>query len=243
MKEIMEPDYSFIPASCEAALCSTLDLPTPSALPPPLAGLPLPLGPLSPSPVPPPSRRALILYALEARSPLIFSPLREAHLPDTLPLVCPPAPIDNRPVGPSTPSPLGFTVNTLHLVHKRQLASPVLDIIAAIVADDDTPAPPLPPANFSLWLTVSTLPDDAMLARPWCLLTADGHMGEYCYGPWASPSSFPCLGCGTRTDLTLDLTGLGFPPGWGPSWSDCVLKENLGRPHTPFSRDGFGLTR
>ena len=75
MKEIMEPDYSFVPTSCEAALHSTLDLPALQAHRLPLVR---PLARLTPSPGPspvPPSRRALIQHTIEAHSPLVFSPL------------------------------------------------------------------------------------------------------------------------------------------------------------------------
>ena len=156
MKEIMEPDFSFIPSSCVPAMRSTLGLPAPRAeshsplQPPPMASSP------GSSPVRiQPSRRGTIRAALEARSPVVFSPPRVITLRDTLPpplyaasrggSVLPP-PADSRPTGSPTPSPLGFTENTLRLVYERQLGTPVIDIIAAIVADDDTPSPPpLPP--------------------------------------------------------------------------------------------------
>ena len=85
---------------------------------------------------------------LEARSPIVFSPPCTLRLHDTFPLCRAPAtPIhpDSHPIGSPTPPPMGLTEDTLCLVYERQLGSPVLDIIATIVADEGTPGPPSPP--------------------------------------------------------------------------------------------------
>ena len=59
--------------------------------------------------------------------------------------------------------------------------------------------------------------------------------------PGLRPFIFLVTVCGPHTDSMLDLTGSGFPLGWGPSQSDCIFKETFGCPCMLFSSDDFSL--
>ena len=138
------------------------DLPTMRVdldLPPPRpvvahSSLPAP-PPLVRPPLSAPTRRSVILRTLQTRSPLAFSPDRVIRLQDTFPPPSGPQPplprprsppyVTVPPARPPTPPPLSATEYTYRIVYERQLNSPTLDILVALIADEDTPEPPPPP--------------------------------------------------------------------------------------------------